>query len=208
MRRRRDADVHEERFVPAAAAAPVMAAPLADTPRGDAVDEHVEPIAAASVESGRPLLDFNMRPIRAGVTGEDAVVEFELSVDNQGSAAARDVRISTWMFAAGSERQTESERALIERGDESSERTIEAGGHERIERSVALPTSGIEDDAVLPVVVAEARYTLPDGSEGRSSASFAVGVPDGEELAHFGIENPSGFHEDVVARQLGEIERA
>jgi hypothetical protein len=76
-----------------------------------------------------------------------------------------------------------------------------------MEASVALPTADVEGDAVLPVVVADARYRLPDGSEGRTSASFAVGVPDGEELAHFGIDNPSGLHEGVVAKPLGEPQR-
>jgi LPXTG-motif cell wall-anchored protein len=188
-----DSDCFDE--VPVAAGA---AAPLADA--------EDEPLAAT--ETGRPWLDLQMRPVRAGVTGEDAVVEFELSVDNQGNAPARDIRISTWMFAAGSSRETEMERSLIERPGDSELPSIGAGDGERIESSVALPTAGLAEDAVLPVVVAEARYRLPDGSEGRTSASFAVGVPDGEELAHFAIDNPSGFHDDVEARPLGEVERA
>ena len=77
----------------------------------------------------------------------------------------------------------------------------------RIEASVELATADVEGDSVLPVVVAEARYRLPDGSEERTSVSYAVGVPDGEELAHFAIENPSGLHEEVEARALGEAER-
>jgi hypothetical protein len=35
-----------------------------------------------------------------------------------------------------------------------------------------------------------------------------VGLPDGEELAHFAIHTPSGLHEGVEARALGEPERA
>ena len=154
-----------------------------------------------------------MRPVRAGVTGGDAVVEFELAVTNQGSAAARHVRVSTWMLAAGPGQESEMERMLIERGQNESasdlpEVTIDPGAAQKIETSVALHTAGLQADAVLPVVVAEARYRLPDGSEGRTSASFAVGVPDGEELAHFAIHNPSGLHEGVEARALGEPERA
>ena len=142
----------------------------------------------------------------AGVSGDDARVEFELTVDNRGPVAAEDVRISTWMLAAGS---SEAEQALIQPSDsaDTAPVTIAAGQARTVEASVALPTSQVEGDAVLPVVVADARYRLPDGSEGRTSASFAVGVPDGEELAHFGIDNPSGLHEDVVARPLGEPER-
>jgi hypothetical protein len=165
------------------------------------------PVAAAPVAGGhdRPWLELGLSPHRAGVSGDDAVVEFELIVGNTGSAPARDVRVSTWMLAAG---ETEMERRLIEREDEAElpEVTIEAGAGKRIEASVALPRAGLHD-AILPVVVADARYRLPDGSEGRTSVSFAVGVPDGEELAHFDVEHPSGLHEAVEARQLGEGER-
>jgi hypothetical protein len=147
-----------------------------------------------------------MRPRRAGVSGEDARVEFELTVGNRGPVAAEDVRISTWMLASGA---TEAERALIEPHDhaDTPSVTIAAGEERTVEASVALPTARVEGDAVLPVVVADARYRLPDGSEGRTSASFAVGVPDGEELAYFAVDNPSGLHDDVVARPIGEPER-
>jgi hypothetical protein len=206
-RRRDEAVVDDEVFeaAPVAEPEPLMAAPLMAAPLATTAAD--EPVPA---ETGRPWLDLAMRPVRAGVTGDDAVVEFELTVDNQGSAAARDVRISTWMFAAGAAQQTEMERTLIERPDEGAlpEVTIEAGAGKRIETAVALATAGIDNDAVLPVVVAEARYRLPDGSEGRTSASYAVGVPDGEALAHFAIDNPSGLHDDVEARPMGEVEKA
>jgi hypothetical protein len=169
------------------------------------------PVAAAAVatETGRPWLDLSVRPHRAGVTGDQAQVEFELEIDNQGSAAARDVRVSTWMLPAGA--SSEAESMLIVRGDEAASAqvgAIPAGSEERISRSVAIPTSAVASDAVLPVVVAEARYRLPDGSEARTTASFAVGVPDGAEFAHFAIDNPSGLHDEVEARQLGEPEHA
>ncbi len=57
-------------------------------------------------------------------------------------------------------------------------------------------------------MVAEARYRLSDGSEGRTSAAFAVGVPWEGQLAHFDVENPSGLHEGVEAWPLGESEKA
>ncbi len=187
--RRRRTDVFDDIYEEAPVVAPVAAAPvIAETP------------------TGRPELELEMRPVRAGVSGDDARVEFQLTVGNRGPVAAEDVRISTWMLASGA---TEAERALIEPRDHADTPpvTIGAGEARTVEASVALPTSEVEGDAVLPVVVADARYRLPDGSEGRTSASFAVGVPDGEELAHFGIDNPSGLHDDVVARPLGEVER-
>jgi hypothetical protein len=201
LRRRRPAVVHDERVyepAPAPVVAPIPVAPVAAAPI-------VTPVETV-VPAGRPELDLTMRPVRAGVSGDDARVEFELTVGNSGPVAAENVRISTWMLAAGS---SEAESALIVPRDHADTPpvTIGAGESRTMEASVALPTAEVDGDAVLPVVVADARYRLPDGSEGRTSASFAVGVPDGEELAHFGIENPSGLHEGVVARPLREPQR-
>lgn len=192
---RYDTAMSSAAFMPEAAGIPAAAAPIA--------------AAAAFEESGRPQLDILLHPRRAGVTGDEAKVEFELEIDNQGSAPARDVRVSTWMLPAGA--SSEAESMLIVRGDEAASAevgAIPAGAEERISRAVALPTSAVNGDALLPVVVAEARYRLPDGSEARTTASFAVGVPDGDDFAHFAIDNPSGLHEDVAARQLGEPEHA
>ncbi len=183
LRRRRREDVYDEEFVPAAEPAAV-----------------VEPVA----ESGRPWLDLALQPVRAGVEGDEAVVEFALRVDNHGAAPARDVRVSAFMLQAGA---SEAERNLIQ-PQAMPAVEIAAGETKKVETTVALPTDKVEGDSVLPVVVADARYTLPDGSEGHTSATFAIGVPDGEELAHFAVDNPSGLHDDVVAKALGEMEKA
>jgi hypothetical protein len=209
-RRRRDEVVYdalpEERVVTAepVAAVPLAVAPLAAT----AADEQPAALSAGSA-AGRPWLELLMRPVRAGVAGDEARVEFELIVDNQGESAARDVRVSTWMFAAGSPQDSEMERMLIEPPADASlpEVTIDAGDGKRIQATVALPTAEVDGDAVLPVVVADAHYRLPDGSEGRTSARFAVGVPDGDDLAYFAIDHPSGLHDDVEARPRGELQR-
>lgn len=182
-------------------AEPLAAAPLAAAPAA------VLGAGAASVKTARPWIELLMRPGRAGVTGEDARVEFELTVDNRGTAPAEDVRIATWMLASGS---SDAERMLVAPGHhaETPPMAIAAGESRTVAATVALPTSLVEGDAVLPVVVADARYTLPDGTEERVTMSYAVGVPDGRELAHFAIANPSGLHEGVVARPLGEPARA
>jgi hypothetical protein len=158
----------------------------------------------AAAESGRPWLDLALEPVRAGVKDDEAVVEFALRVDNHGVAPARDVRVSAFMLQAGA---SEAERNLIQ-PKAMPPVEIAPGETKQVETAVALPTDKVEGDSVLPVVVADARYTLPDGSEGHTSATFAVGVPDGEELAHFAVDNPSGLHDDVVARPLGEMEKA
>jgi LPXTG-motif cell wall-anchored protein len=198
-RRRRRVDdqadyVYDEPVVAVAEPAPMPEPPI----------ESVPVAAAAAVETGRPWLDLAIRPVRAGV-GEDAArVEFELGVENNGSAPARDVRISTWLLDGSGPAQSEMERMLIERpeGAQEIETSLAPGEGSRIETTVALPRAGLED-AILPVVAAEARYRLPDGSEGRTSASFAVGVARGEDLVMFDVDNPSGMHEGVEARLHG-----
>ncbi|HEX2762463.1 MAG TPA: hypothetical protein VHM92_01285 [Allosphingosinicella sp.] len=158
------------------------------------------PLAAAA-PAGQPRIELSMRPIRAGVGEKDARVEFQLTLDNLGNADAEDVRVSTWMLASGS---SEMERALIEPRDhaDTPPATIGAGEARTVEAAVAMPRGEVHGDSILPVVVADARYRLPDGSEGRCTATFAVGVPVEGELAHFDAENPSGLHEDVEARAL------
>lgn len=165
-----------------------------------------EPVIAAA-PAGRPRLDLALKPRRAGVAGDGARVEFELTVDNRGTAPAEDVRISTWMLAAPS---SEAERTLIEPRDHADVPpvTIAAGQARTMEAAVALPTSEVAGDAILPIVVADAHYRLPDGREEHTRVSYAVGVPDGEELMHFDTENPSGLHEGVVAHALAEPKRA
>ncbi|MGQ0559322.1 MAG: hypothetical protein ACT4OE_07020 [Sphingosinicella sp.] len=216
-----------------------MAKPLAESPRPQtaaaasavSADEPVTGEAVASVEKlevgrpsaadvaalaaatapvdGRPWLEFLMRPIRAGTTSNDAVVEFELTVGNTGSAPARDVRISTFMFPAGSAQEKEMENLLIDPPADAQvlQNSISPGDGARVEASLSLPKSAISE-AVLPVVVADARYTLPDGSEGRTSAAFEVGLPGGEALAPFPVDRSSGLLETVEARLHGELQRS
>jgi hypothetical protein len=193
MRRRRTADeVYYEEVdeAPIYADEPEMIAPVATAP-------FVE-------EMGQPSLNLAMRPIRAGVDEDEARVEFELTVDNNGSAAARDIHISTWMIPAGSV-GSDMEQMLIQPSADTDVSTVEAGDSTRIDGAVWLPTDRLTEDSVLPVVVAEARYIGNDGVEERTTASFAVGVPVDGELAHFDIENPSGMHDDVEAREMEPV---
>jgi hypothetical protein len=185
---------------------PAMAAPTAHVVEEPALAAAAIPAAAA--EQGRPWIDFEIRPVRAGVGEDEAVVEFEMTVGNTGSVTARDVRVSTWLLAAGSPEESEMERMLIDRpaGGAQPGVTIDPGNGRKIETAVAMPTAGIVD-SILPVVVADVRYRLPDGSEGRTSASFSVGVPVEGELARFDVEHPSGLHEGVEARLYNEPQR-
>jgi hypothetical protein len=170
----------------------------------------VEALAATSAApDGRPWLEFLMRPVRAGTSKDGAIVEFELTVGNTGTVTARDVRISTFMFAAGSAGESEMERMLIDPPADAAleEVTIKAGEATRIEARMELPREGLADESVLPVVVADARYRLPDGTEGRTRASFEVGIPSGDGIGPFKTDRVSGLLESVEARLHDEPER-
>lgn len=191
--------IAEPALVPVAAADEVS---VTDSDRAD-----VDALAASSEPvPNRPWLEFLMRPVRAGTSEDEARVEFELTVGNTGSVPARDVRVSTWMVAAGE--GTDMERSLIEPPADAalSEMTIAPGDGARVDGAISLPRDS-QRGSILPVVVADARYRLPDGSEGRTHASFAVGLPSGDGIAPFDSETPSGLRDDVEARLHGEPER-
>lgn len=177
---------------------------------GEADGADIDAMAAASeAPAGRPWLELMMRPMRAGTNRDDAIVEFELTVSNAGDRPARDVRISTWMFAAGSDQESEMERLLIDPPADAklSEVTLAPGDGTRIEAAIALPTARGEG-SVLPVLVADARYKLPGGGEGRTSASFEIGLARGDEIEGFSTERPTGMHEDIDARLHAEPQHA
>jgi hypothetical protein len=158
--------------------------------------------AAPGGLSGSASIDMRIKPLRAGISESDAVVEFELTVTNKGQISAEDVRISTWMFPAGTAMGSEMERSLIRPPAQVILSEVDPGDPKRVEASVSLPVERLKTDSVLPVVVAEARYRLADGREESSVVRFAVGVPVAGELAHFDVNNPTGLHDGVEARPL------
>jgi hypothetical protein len=184
--------------------------PVADVPVARPVRER--PIqyldAGAAARSARatpadPAIDIRMHPLRAGVTGKDAHVEFELTVDNRGRRPLHDVRVSTWMFPAGAAPQSDMERLLIGGKTETRMAEMDPGEARQIGRTHSLSTAGMSD-SVQPVVVAEARYRLDDNSEQCRSATYAIGIAVDGDLARFDVENPSGMHDDVEARPIEE----
>ncbi|GAA0313564.1 hypothetical protein GCM10009087_24840 [Sphingomonas oligophenolica] len=213
-------------FAPAAAPQFLRTAPLAaasDAPaplaNEDAALATPEAEEVAGLTAGdapvadRPWLEFALRPVRAGVSADEALVEFELTVGNAGSVKAKDVRISTFMFAAEPGTSAEMDQMLIDRGaDGVPPITIEPGEGTRIDATLALPKADLIEStngAILPVVVADARYTLADGSEGRTSASFTIGVSEEGTPAMSPISlGARGMHDEVEARLYGVPEHA
>lgn len=219
--------VAEPAFAPARAPEFLRTAPLAaDTPAPTASEDATlaEPEAAEVAEltagdapvADRPWLEFALRPIRAGISADEALVEFELTVGNSGSVKAKDVRISTFLFASEPGSEAEMERMLIERGDGHEDGvspvTIEPGEGARVDATLALPKAQLietTNGSILPVIIAYARYTLADGTEGRTSASFTIGVSEEGTPAMSPLSLADrGMHDEVEARLCGVPEHA
>jgi hypothetical protein len=208
----------------AAEAAPFVAAdpivpvtPLVDTPA-----EHIETEAVvhdaeksdleAVMDSDapvahRPWLEFGMRPVRAGTTDEEATVEIELTVGNTGDETAKNVRITTFMLADGE--GTDMDNLLIEHAGDAAAVppvSIPAGEGTRVDATLATPKGDL-GRTFNPIVVADARYTLPDGSEGRTAAAFKIGRMGVEGLGAIGSSRPH-IVENVDAELDQLLERA
>ena len=127
--------------------------------------------------------------------------------------SAKDVRISTFLLSSDPN-GSEMERVLINPPLDATTDpvTIEPGEGKRIDATLALLKSDMGEnlpDTFRPIVVADARYTLADGSEGRTSASFEIGVTpeEGEGLDPIELSR-SSMHENVGAELHGEPQRA
>ena len=177
-------------------------------PTVSAADETDVAALAASSDAGgeRPWLEFLLRPVRAGTSRDETIVQYDLTIANTGGRDAHDVRVTSWLFPAGT---SEMEQSLIDGPAEAraAEADIAAGEGVRIVGEASLAKAGLSDETVLPVLVAEARYRLPDGREGRTRAAFEIGMSADGHIAPFPIDRATGLVEFVEARLHGEPER-
>lgn len=208
-------------IAPRPVAAPVNAArhkPVAVKDRSglqhpELVEPEAEDIAAImgdpAPRGSRPQLELGMRPTRAGVGRRDATVEFELTIANSGGLPAEDVRVGAFMLGAGSATSREIERMLVSPPVDSivpADR-IAPGDGTRLDAAVTLPRDQVEAlidesaDGFTPVLVADARYRLPDGREGRTAAAFTIGrVNGGTELVPIALHDDPSMYDDIEAR--------
>ncbi|HSX56125.1 MAG TPA: hypothetical protein VLG14_12555, partial [Sphingomonas sp.] len=166
-------------------------------------------LGGAKPQGGRPQLELAMRPTRAGMSRRGAMVEFELTVANAGGAPAEDVRIGAFMLGESAASSTEIERLLMHPPADQvmpAER-IAPGDGTRLNAAVTLPRELVDavthdgDDGFTPVLVADARYRLPDGSEGRTAAAFTIGrINGGEHLVPIALHDDPAMYADIEAR--------
>lgn len=173
-------------------------------------DEDVNAVlGGASGEGNRPQLELAMRPTSAGVSRHGARVQFELTVANAGGVPAEDVRIGAFMLGATPEQDSEIEKLLIDPPADlvvPVER-IEPGRGTRLDAAITLPRGDVDaaaeagEDGFTPVLVADARYRLPDGREGRTAAAFTIGrVNGGEALVPLALQDDPATYADIEAR--------
>lgn len=191
-------------ITPVAATEQVEEAELAEPRKDDlaGVADADAPVA------NRPWIELGLRPVSAGTSEEEAMVDFELTVGNSGDIEARNVRISSFMLADEAE-STEMERMLTEHRTDTivPPVSIEPGDGTRVDAHLAVP-KGELGRTFNPVVVAEARYTLPDGSEARTAAAFKIGRPAYEGgIGAIGSSRPHVV-EDLAAELYGQPEHA
>jgi LPXTG-motif cell wall-anchored protein len=193
FRRRREEEVYYDE--PVCAEEPAYVEPVAVAVAPIAAPVH-EPEVAAAVAS-RPQIELGIRPIRAGSDNGQARVDYEVIVENAGALDARDVTVTSWLLGAES---SEAESNLIE-----SQVDVAAGDVTTVQGSATVDNAR---GAFRPVVAADARYTLPDGTEGHIAARFAVGVDGGEpgRITPIVLDRDE-LREDLGARLEGEVER-
>ena len=149
------------------------AAPVAPAPRSDIVGIQM-----------RPILELLFKPTRAAATLTEANVQFELTVRNTGSAAARNVRIEVRIFNPGHEQEQE---ILAFYGEPIRERTSPAlealppKEEVQLSSTVAMPNENVRELTVqgrrlfIPTIAFNVVYDYGNGKSGQTSASYIVG---------------------------------
>lgn len=168
-------------------------------------------LGGATPTGNRPQLELAIRPTRAGMSRRGASVGFELTVANAGGAPAQDVRIGAFMLGEHSGQQSELERMLINppQGSRIDAETIAPGDGATLEAMLTMPRDKVDAiagdaDGFTPLLVADARYRLPDGREGRTAAAFRIGRSNGGmQLEPIAIQDDASMYVDVEAELVG-----
>ena len=183
---------------------PNFSEPVAEVELAEAEKEDLAGLTSKAPVKKRPWLEFGMRPVRAGTSSDEALVEIELTVGNAGDMPAKDVRISAFMLVDGE--MSHMEELLVDRGNDTAVPpvTIKPGEGTRVDATLAIRKDTLSEHAFSPMVVADARYTMADGTEGRTSATFRVGLwGESEKLEPIAFDRPE-MHRDVAAELVGK----
>jgi len=220
LTRRRAAEVRYEPAPmlpeePAPPVAPPVAAPKpAPVPAPVPVRPPVAPVVPVAPTPG-PFLEFQLAPLRVGLEGERALLDFDLTVGNPASTPVAEVRISTLLITANA-RQDEQIAAFFENGDKRGldPFALAAGERRNLEATMTLPREAVNivnanDRAFfVPMIAIDARYRWEDGRESRTTAAFMVGpaAPQGK-LAPIFTDRGDRMVDRLEVRLHGQVRR-
>jgi hypothetical protein len=156
----------------------------------------------------RPWLDFEFSPTDAVIDEEKAVVEFDVTVFNSGSAPARDVLVEAAMFNAGPDQDQEI-GAFFANPIANGERVPLIAP---LQRMAFRSTATLSRDqfrifeaggrkVFVPLIGFNAVYRWSSG-EGQTSASYLLGRnTSGEKMAPFILGDRARRFQGLGARQ-------
>ena len=130
----------------------------------------------------RPWLELDIVPERAAATDTEAVVNYALTLTNQGDAEARNIRIDPRLFNAAAEAEMAAFlQGPIHEQSGSPHVVIAPGGALKLNGQVAMPRAELEEIEMagrrifVPMVVINVAYDWAGGGTGRTSRSWLVG---------------------------------
>ena len=166
----------------------------------------------APTATARLVLSF--RPVRAGLNLLSATSESEITILNEGAAAAEDIRLILRLVSAHAGLNEElAEIAEAPPGrpvvpafslGPGESRTVTAIG--ALPRDAVRPLMAAGRPMVVPVVALNLFYR-DDGRQRQNSQAFAVGVErvDSPKLAPFWLDTPARSFDQVAARPHGPL---
>lgn len=148
-----------------------------------AYDEAPAVAAAAPVDlQERPWIRLALQPIGSTLADGAHTIEYDLIVENEGKLPASDVRVSSYLTGA---RSSSLGDALANGQAQTQHINVAAG------ESVTLYGKVIAPDGSDPRIVADARYLLPNGTDGHLAARFVIDMS---------APKPAAEVEDVMER--------
>lgn len=217
--------VSEPRYAPAPmdpeplVVPPVVPEPAPAVPAPVPVRPPVAPVAppapAPLAPTPGPFLEFQLAPLRVGMEGDRALLDFDLTVGNPASAAVAEVRIATLLITANAQ-QDEHIAAFFSDTEKRGLDPFALGAGERrhLEATMALPRVAVnivqanDRSFFVPMIAIDARYRWEDGRESRTTAAFMVGPAAAQgKLAPIFTDRGDRMVDRLEVRLHGQVRR-
>ena len=192
-RRRATPAAHGADAGAAAAAAPPRPVPQLG-PNGRPVKPVRTPAPVPAVASGpRAWIELSIKADRAAATDKEALIQYELRLENAGEAVAGNLRISAKMFNATAEQDIAAFfKAPLHEKSGSPHVVVKPGGDLRLGGQVSMPLDEVRQIELqgrrlfIPVVAISVAYDWGENGAGRTSKSWIVGTQPQQEAEKMG----------------------